>query len=119
MLVDAHLFISSLAPPSPASHDSVAIYYTCTQCGHSDCYWADEHQFTGSVRMTAGLDNVLVVSGHYIHCGQSMQETAPGVLRPDGRVLSEEAGKSMSVFLDIRVMGCPCGFRLVLPDQAT
>lgn len=113
---DAHLFISSIAQPSPASKNSVAVYYTCTKCGLSQCYWADEAQFIGAATMTAGRREVLVFKDQYIHCGQSMQETASGVLRIDGRIVGEEVRNAMAVYLDIRVMECPCGFRLVLPD---
>jgi hypothetical protein len=66
--------------------------------------------------LNAVSQDVVVLDGHYIHCGQSMQRTASGFLRLNGRLIGEESTKSRDVYLDIRVMECPCGFRLVLPD---
>jgi hypothetical protein len=113
---DSHLFISSIAPSSPVSANPVRISYTCTRCGVSYCRLADVTEFAGVLNVNAGSQDVLVFSGQYIHCRRSMQETASGVLRLDGRTADEESGKPLDVYLDIRVMECPCGFRLVLPD---
>lgn len=113
---DSHLFISSIAPPSPDSDDPVTVSYTCTRCWVWYRRQADATEFAGSLNTGPGSQDVLVFSGQYIHCRQSMQETASGVLRLDGRTAGEESGKPLDAYLDIRVMECPCGFRLVLPD---
>lgn len=110
------LFISAIAPPAPASRNSVAVYYTCTKCGLSQCYWADESQFIGALYVIAGLPDVVLFGTQYLHCGQSLQKTASGVLRLDGRVVEDEFRNALAVYLEIRVMECPCGYRLVLPD---
>lgn len=114
---DCHLFIRSIAPPGSGSSTAVTVCYACTRCGVSYRHLADVSQFAGALNINAQSQDVLVFSGQYIHCGQSMQQTATGVLRLDGRVLEEnESGKAKCVYLDIRVLECPCGFRLVLPD---
>ena len=106
------MFISALAPPAPASRNSVAAYYTCTNCGLSQCYWADESQFIGA----AGLHDAVLFGKQYLHCGQSLLKTASGVLRLDGRIVEDEFRNAMAVYLEISVMECPCGYRLVLPE---
>lgn len=113
---DSHLFISSVGPP-PGTDNPVMVSYTCTRCWVSYRHEADAAEFDGALNSAAGSPGVLVFSGQYIHCRQSMQETATGVLRLDGRTVDEESGKPLGVHLDIRVIECPCGFRLVLPDE--
>jgi hypothetical protein len=112
---DSHLFINSITPSSadPAHH--VEVLYTCTRCGVRYRHTAEASHFDG-LDFEAGSQDVVVFSGQYIHCRRSMQETASGVLRLDGRVLGEESGKPLDVYLDIRLMECACGYRLVLPD---
>jgi hypothetical protein len=113
---DSHLFISSIAPPSPGSDAPVTVSSICTRCWVSYRQQADATEFAGVLNINAGSQDVLIFSGQYIHCRQSMQETASGVLRLEGRTADEESGKPLDAYLDIRVMECPCGFRLMLPD---
>ena len=113
---DSHLFISSVFAPALHSDQSVKIFYTCTKCGRSYRQLAEPSQFAGILSFNAVSQDVVVLDGHYIHCGQSMQRTASGFVMLDGRLIGEESAKSRDVYLDIRIMECPCGFRLVLPD---
>ncbi len=113
---DSHLFISSIVPLWPASEGALQVSYTCTACGLSRCQVADVGQFAGILGLAAGRNDVLVFSGQYIHCGQSMQQTGSGGIRLDSPAAGEgEHGKAMSVHLEVRVLECPCGFRLLLP----
>lgn len=116
---DSHLFISSIAQPPAGPDDPVTVSYTCTRCWVSYRRVADAAEFAGVLDIDAGSPDVLVFSGQYIHCRQSMQQTASGVLRLEGRTSEEASRKPLGVYLDIRVMECRCGFRLVLPDQKT
>lgn len=73
-------------------------------------------QFAGILNLAAGRNDVVIFSGQYIHCGQSMQETASGGIRLDILTAGEdESGETTGVYVDIRVLECPCGFRLMLP----
>lgn len=111
-----HLFISSIVPLWPVSEGAMQVSYTCTACGLSSRHVADVSEFAGVLNLTAGRNDVVIFSGQYIHCGQSMEQTGSGGIRVDSPIAGEdEPGMTMSVYLEIRVLECPCGFRLMLP----
>ena len=113
---DCDLFISSIVPLGPASEGAVQVSYSCTACGSSYRHVADVSRFAGVRNLAAGRDDVVIYSGQYIHCGQSMQQTGSGVTRLDSPSAGDdEPGKAMGVCLEFRVLDCPCGFRLMLP----
>ena len=109
------LFISSVVPLWPVSEGALQVSYTCTACGLSYDHVADVSQFAGIANLAAGRDDVIIFSGEYIHCGQSMQQTASGGIRLDSLGAGEEELGTSSVYLEIRVLECPCSFRLMLP----
>jgi DNA-directed RNA polymerase subunit RPC12/RpoP len=109
------LFISSVVPIWPVSEGALQVSYTCTACGLSYDHVADVSQFAGIANLAAGRDDVLIFMGEYIHCGQSMQHTASGEIRLDSPSSGAEDPGTRSVYLEIRVLECPCGFRLMLP----
>ena len=114
---DQHLFISSIMPLWPASEGALQVSYTCTACRVSYGRVADVGQFAGILNVAAGRNDVVIFSGQYIHCGQSMQQTGSGGVGLDSPSAGEvEPGTTMSVYLDTRVLECPCGYRLMLPD---
>ncbi|SKC10083.1 hypothetical protein SAMN05660473_04165 [Arthrobacter sp. 49Tsu3.1M3] len=116
---DSDLFISSITPPSPGSGDPVIVSYTCTRCWVAYRQVADPAEFAGALNVNEGPQDVLVFGGQYIHCRQAMRETGLGVLCLDGRTADEKSGNPLQVRLEIRLLECPCGFRLVLPDERT
>ena len=104
-------------PLWPASEGSLQVSYTCSACGLSYRRVADTDQFAGVANLKAERNDVVIFSGHYIHCGQALQETACGWLRFDSPLDGEkESWTTMTVCIEIRVLECPCGFRLILPD---
>lgn len=111
---DTHLFISSIVPLWPVFDGAVQVSYSCTACAISYRHLAEVAQFAGALNPYPGSSDLLLFSGHYIHCGQSLQEIASGVLRFSNPL--DPDGESTDVRLEIRVLECPCGFRLVLPD---
>jgi hypothetical protein len=112
---DAHVFISSITPPSPASGNRVAISYTCTRCDGKYHQLAHTAGIAGALNMNPGSQDVLVFNGQYVHCRQPMQQTASGVIALNGPSENAKPG-TPAVYLDVRMLQCPCGFRLVLPD---
>jgi hypothetical protein len=44
-----------------------------------------------------------------------MQQTASGGIRLDSPAAGDDELGTPCVYLEIRVLGCPCGFRLMLP----
>jgi hypothetical protein len=113
----ADLFISSIVPVWPVSEGALKVSFTCTACGLSYHHVADVSEFAGVRNLVAGRNDVVLFSGQYIHCGQSMQQTTSTGLKVTAPTAGEyEAGETMGVHLDVRVLDCPCGFRLMLPD---
>lgn len=55
--------------------------------------------------------DVLVIGGHYIHCGQPMT-SAGGEVR-----VIRATSPSLAVYLSTQVLHCPCGFQVEVPDQ--
>ena len=114
---DRHLFISSIVPLWPVIDGTVQVSYSCTACGVSYRRLAKATEFAGVLNLDPGSRDLLIFNGHYLHCGQSMQKTATGIVRFDSPHSSdEESGKSMDVRIEVRLLECPCGFGLVVPD---
>jgi hypothetical protein len=114
---DSHLFISSIMPLWPDSQGAVQVCYRCTACGLSYRRVAQVKEFAGVLKRHPGSSDLVFYAGHYVHCGQSMQQTATGIVQFDGHGDSdEESREAVSLRLEIRMLECPCGFQLVLPD---
>ena len=62
--------------------------------------------------------DVLVVGGHYIHCGRPMT-TAGAEVRTIHSTTFEDDTKNpaLGVYLTTQVLRCPCGFQVEIPDQ--
>jgi hypothetical protein len=112
-----HLFISSILPQWPVVDGAVQVSYSCTGCGGSYRHLAKATEFAGVLNPDPGSLDLLIFSGHYIHCGQSMQKTATGIARfGSPRSSDGGSGKSMDVRIEVRLLECPCGFGLVVPE---
>lgn len=60
---------------------------------------------------------VLVVDGHYTHCGQRMQKQASELRQLSAPVFTDlPAGDAIDVYLTARVLRCSCGFQMDLPE---
>jgi hypothetical protein len=114
---DSHLFITCILPLWPVFEGTVQVSYSCTACNLTYRHVAKATEFAGVLNLNPGSSDLLYYSGHYIHCGQSMQKTASGIVRFDSPIGSdEEPGETIEVRLEVRLVECPCGFRLVLPE---
>jgi hypothetical protein len=114
---DSHLFISSVLPLWPVFDGAVEVSYSCTACALSYHHLAKATDFAGVLKLNPESRDLLIFSGHYLHCSQSMQKTGSGIVRFDSPIGSdEEPGETIEVRLEVRLLECPCGFRLVLPE---
>ncbi|MET1087751.1 MAG: hypothetical protein ABWY04_11630 [Arthrobacter sp.] len=93
------------------------VSYDCTACGLSYQRIADAGQFAGVRNLGAKREDVVIFSGQYLHCGQSLQHTASGWVEFDSPVPGgDEPWATGNVCLEVRVLECPCGFQLIIPD---
>lgn len=109
------LFIRSVMPLWPVSEDCGKCPVPTTACGPSYDHVADVSKFAGIENLAEGRNDVIIFSGDYFHCGQSMQKAASSGIRMDSPAAGEEELGTSSVYIENRVLECPCGFRLMPP----
>ncbi len=61
--------------------------------------------------------DVLVVDGHYIHCGEPMGTAGAEMRSIHGTYTSRHLPETLGVYLATRVLRCVCGFQMEIPDQ--
>ncbi|PNI07291.1 hypothetical protein CXX84_17070 [Arthrobacter sp. AFG7.2] len=84
----------------------------------SDGYraWPDGPVPARRPRRDADTADLLSVGGQYIHCGEPMTRAGTDlsfIHRHDDKQLPE----ALVVYLATRVLHCPCGFQVEIPDQ--
>ena len=72
---DRNLTITSVthSPEQPA--DVVIVSHTCSRCGHFSEHPAWVAELSLVLARLGQPDDVLILGGHYMHCGQPMQRT--------------------------------------------
>ncbi|MDQ0850972.1 DNA-directed RNA polymerase subunit RPC12/RpoP [Arthrobacter sp. B3I9] len=115
---DSHLSISSIESLGPASENLVTVSYTCTACGQFLSHTADVAQVAVILNKYQGRNtDVLVFGGHYIHCGRPMEKAGSGLQRIHLPVKTDQpTDGALAVYLSTRVLRCPCGFQIELPE---
>jgi hypothetical protein len=115
---DSHLSISSIESLVPASESLVTVSYTCTVCGQFHSHAADVSQVAVVLNNCQGRTaDVLVFGGHYVHCGRPMEKAGSGLQRIRFPVSTDEpTDGTLAVYLSTRVLRCPCGFQIELPE---
>jgi hypothetical protein len=63
------------------------------------------------------IQGVLAVGGYYMHCGQPMQKTGSELRRLSAPAFTDHAlDDALDVYLTTKVLHCPCGFQMELPE---
>jgi hypothetical protein len=69
------------------------------------------------IHRTGSIRNVLAFGGHYIHCGQPMQKAGSELRRLSAPVFTDGGLEDgLDVYMTTRVLRCPCGFQMELPE---
>jgi hypothetical protein len=114
---DSTLALHSIAALNPPSDASVEVGYACTACKVHYLHPADVVAVAAVLNRAPCLEDVLVFGGHYIHCGQPMHTLGSQVRRLSAAVYTDrEPEDAVDVDLETRVLRCPCGFQIELPD---
>lgn len=115
---DRHLSISSIESLGPTSETEVMVSYTCTACGQFHSHAADVAQVAVVLNNRRGRTaDVLVFGRHYIHCGRPMEKAGSGLQRIHFPVTTDQhTDGGLAVYLSTRVLRCPCGFQIELPE---
>ncbi|MEV7605862.1 hypothetical protein AB0N65_10540 [Paenarthrobacter sp. NPDC089322] len=115
---DQHLLVNSIQSHYPPAPNTVDVAYECRACRYS-------YEQTASVQRVAVVLNrpgisqgVLQFGGQYLHCGEPMK-TRSCELRTIEASLALQPGRPVrvyEVYINTRVLGCKCGFRMETPD---
>lgn len=111
------LSIKSIEALRPESESLVDVSYGCGACGRFYTHPADVAQVAIVLNSSESSQDVLAFGGHYIHCGRPMEKVGSGVRRLHADISTSPAENSgLDVYLATRVLHCPCGFQVELPD---
>lgn len=115
---DRNLSIRSVTHPPGLPAEVVLVSYTCAECRHFS-----EHpvRVADLSMVLTGLEqivDVLILGGHYMHCGQPMERSRSGMHRLFGPMTTDSRtdDDSLDVYLSTRVLRCACGFQMELPE---
>ena len=114
---DYHLTIRSVTDIGDCPTDVVMVAYTCSRCrlfSEHPAQVADLSAVLGRRKQSA---DVLIFGGHYMHCGQPMAMAGSELRRLAAPMSTEGAAEdTLDVYLSTRVLRCPCGFQMELPE---
>ena len=114
---DGQLSIKSIEALRPPSESMVEVSYACAGCGRFYTHPADVAQVAVILNSSESSQDVLVFEGHYVHCGRPMEKVGSGVRRLHAEISTSSTENSgLDVYLATRVLHCPCGFQMELPD---
>ncbi|MEO8282289.1 MAG: hypothetical protein ABI568_02610 [Pseudarthrobacter sp.] len=109
--------LHSITALNPPSDDSVEVGYACTACKVHYLHQADVVALAAVLNRAPCLEDVLVFGGRYIHCGQPMQTLGSQTRRLSAAAYTDrEPEDAIDVSLETRVLRCPCGFQIELPE---
>lgn len=118
---DRQLVIRSIQTVPGPSQDRVEVVYICTACELFHSRKANAADVEGLLnRPGRTTSDVLIFGGHYIHCGQPMEKAGSELRRLRAPVSTDrDTENALDVYFATRVLRCPCGFQMELPDLPT
>jgi hypothetical protein len=112
-----NLQVHSIAAAAPPAKNVVEVGYSCRECSLEYVRLADVADVAAVLNRTRCPEDVLVVGGIYIHCGQPMQRFGSEFRRVVAPVSTGVASDdALDIYLRTRVLRCGCGFQIELPD---
>lgn len=114
---DRHLTIRSVTDIPDCPADVVMVAYTCSRCRRFSEHPAQVADLSAVLGRREQSGDVLIFGGHYMHCGQPMQKAGSELRRLSAPLSTEDAAEdTLDVYLSTRVLRCPCGFQMELPE---
>ncbi|SFU11412.1 hypothetical protein [Arthrobacter sp. ov118] len=114
---DAQLTIRSVSHPPDYPPDIVMVSHTCGRCGRFSEHTAWLADLAGVLARLEQTGDVLILGGHYLHCGQPMEKAGSEHRRLSAPLTTETATEdALDVYLSTRVLRCVCGFQMELPE---
>lgn len=114
---DRHLAIRSVTHLPDQPSDIVMVIHTCSRC----LRFSEHPAWVAGLSMVLGrmeqTGDVLILGGHYMHCGQPMKKAGSEPCRLTApRSTESPAEDNLEVYLSMRVLRCVCGFQMELPE---
>ncbi len=114
---DDALKIASIDTVTESGDGLVDVTHRCNRCGSVSTQIAAVTEVARILnRPGRGYAEVLTIGGHYIHCGQPMPVVGAEV-RTARNSSCEGSSRPLDVYLTTRVLRCPCGFQVEIPDE--
>ncbi|MDR6508428.1 hypothetical protein [Arthrobacter oryzae] len=114
---DRHLTITSVTHPPDQPADVVVVSHTCSRCGQFSEHPAWVAELSLVLARLGQTDDVLILGGHYMHCGQPMERRHSELRRLAAPLSTEDTAEDeLEVYLSTRVLRCACGFQMELPE---
>ncbi|MFJ4210077.1 hypothetical protein ACIPY2_16615 [Paenarthrobacter sp. NPDC089675] len=115
---DQHLVVDSIQSHYPPMPNMVDVSYECLACKYSYEQLASVQKVAVILNRPGTQQGVLQFGGQYLHCGNPMK-TRSCELRRIQAPLALGVGKAeqlYEVYINTRILGCTCGFRMEIPD---
>ncbi|MFI2565140.1 hypothetical protein [Paenarthrobacter sp. NPDC018779] len=115
---DQHLLVDSIQSHYPPAPNRVDVSYQCVECRYTYEQLASVQRVAAILNRPSSSQGVLQFGGQFLHCGNPMKTRscelrriqAPLALKPGAPLRLYE------VYINTRVLGCTCGFRMEIPD---
>ncbi|MFE4196133.1 hypothetical protein ACFRJ9_09735 [Paenarthrobacter sp. NPDC056912] len=115
---DQHLLVNSIQSHYPPVPNVVDVSYECLACRFSYRKLASVQKVAVVLNRPGITQGLLQFGGQYLHCGEPMK-TKSCELRRIQASLSLSHGvreRLYEVYINTRILGCHCGFRMEIPD---
>lgn len=114
---DRHLTLRSVTHLPDRPSDIVLVSHTCGRCrrfSEHPAWVADLSPLLARLEQTG---DVLILGGHYMHCGQPMENAGTELRRLSVPLSTQRTSDdTLEVYLSTRVLRCVCGFQMELPE---
>lgn len=114
---DEHLVIESVQALEPPRTGLVDAAYTCRECAYFYAHPATVADVAGVLNRPGPEPVVLQFGGAYLHCGELMMAASSehhSIYAP--LTTEDQRERPLEVYLRTKVLRCPCGFQMEIPD---
>lgn len=115
---DQHLQVNSIQSHYPPAPNTVDVTYSCNACRYSYQHLASIQTVAMVLNRPGAPPGVLQFGGQYLHCGEPMKTRSCELRRTQAPLAMAPGAREQlyEVYLNTRILGCPCGFRMEIPD---
>ncbi|MFJ5956162.1 hypothetical protein ACIQC5_09405 [Paenarthrobacter sp. NPDC092416] len=115
---DQYLLVDTIQSHYPPIPNVVDVAYECRACQYSYEQTATVHRVALILNRPGKTPGVLQFGGQFLHCGEPMKTKSCELRRIQAPIGPTSDGRERiaEVYINTRVLGCACGFRMEIPD---